>query len=103
MHIHKDTSSKRGTLAASEAVHKMSAAVPMNKNTSSRKAGKSKRRLQPEASTHSTISTELIRCLAYEIFLARNGQGGDAVSDWLQAERHLHDVRPESIRNGLLD
>ncbi len=103
MHIHKDTSSKRGKLAASESVHKMSAAMPMHKNTSSRKAGKSKRHSQPKTSTHPAISTELIRCRAYQNFLARNGQGGDAVSDWLQAERHLHDVRPESIRDGLLD
>jgi hypothetical protein len=26
---------------------------------------------------------------AYEIFQARNGNQGDAVSDWLQAEREL--------------
>lgn len=103
MHIHKDTSSKRGKLTATESVHKISAAIPMHKNTSSRKAGKSKRQSQPRTSTHPAISTELIRRRAYEIFLARNGQAGDAVSDWLQAERHLHNVRPEPIRDGLLD
>ena len=26
---------------------------------------------------------------AYEIFLGRNGDGGDATADWLQAEREL--------------
>lgn len=30
-----------------------------------------------------------IRDRAYQIYLARNGRGGDAAADWLQAEREL--------------
>lgn len=36
-----------------------------------------------------TVTRELIEARAYEIFLARNGGDGDALSDWLQAEREL--------------
>jgi outer membrane protein TolC len=32
-------------------------------------------------------SEEQMRERAYEIYLARGGQGGDEVSDWLAAER----------------
>lgn len=32
---------------------------------------------------------ELIRQRAYLIYLSRGGQGGDPVSDWLQAEREV--------------
>lgn len=32
---------------------------------------------------------EQIRRRAYEIFLARNGGPGDALTDWVQAEREL--------------
>jgi hypothetical protein len=31
----------------------------------------------------------MIRVRAYEIFLGRNGNSGDEVSDWLAAEREL--------------
>ncbi len=34
-------------------------------------------------------SPEMIRLRAYEVFLARGGNGGDEVSDWLIAEREL--------------
>jgi hypothetical protein len=27
---------------------------------------------------------------AYEVFLARNGSGGDAIGDWLLAEQEIH-------------
>jgi hypothetical protein len=32
---------------------------------------------------------ERIQARAYEIYLARNGTNGDALSDWLQAEREI--------------
>jgi Protein of unknown function (DUF2934) len=37
---------------------------------------------------------EEIRRRAYEIFLARDGATGDAVSDWLQAKRELEQGAP---------
>jgi hypothetical protein len=37
----------------------------------------------------STVSDEDIARRAYEIFLARNGEPGDPLEDWLQAEREL--------------
>lgn len=36
-----------------------------------------------------TFSEEQIRERAYEIYLARGGQNGDEVSDWIAAEREL--------------
>jgi hypothetical protein len=33
--------------------------------------------------------TERIRARAYEIFESRQGDGGDELSDWLQAEREV--------------
>ena len=38
---------------------------------------------------NATVSEAAIAMRAYEIFLARRGGPGDAVSDWLQAEREL--------------
>lgn len=38
------------------------------------------------------LSEEMIRARAYQNFLARAGQPGDALADWLQAE---HDLRRE--------
>jgi hypothetical protein len=35
------------------------------------------------------VSETAIAVRAFEIFEARNGEPGDAVSDWLQAEREL--------------
>ncbi len=40
---------------------------------------------------------EEIRTRAYEIFLARDSSTGDAVSDWLQAERELRLGRPRAV------
>lgn len=38
------------------------------------------------------VSTaEMIRLRAYEIFVARDGNSGDEVSDWLTAEREIMD------------
>lgn len=36
------------------------------------------------------VTPEQIQARAYEIYKARQGGPGDAVSDWLQAERELH-------------
>jgi hypothetical protein len=38
-----------------------------------------------------TQTEQQIRERAYEIFLARGGQNGNEVSDWLAAERELTD------------
>ena len=38
-----------------------------------------------------TYVDQQIRERAYEIYLARGGQQGDEVSDWLAAERELRD------------
>ena len=35
------------------------------------------------------VTRERIQARAYEIYLARNGGNGDALSDWLQAEREI--------------
>jgi Protein of unknown function (DUF2934) len=39
--------------------------------------------------THPTYVDQQIRERAYEIYLARGGQEGNEVSDWLAAEREL--------------
>jgi hypothetical protein len=39
------------------------------------------------------VHTAEVQRRAYEIYLGRNGAPGDAVSDWLQAERELRDAR----------
>jgi hypothetical protein len=39
------------------------------------------------------ISAEEIAAEAYGLFLARNGQHGDALADWLAAERLVRDRR----------
>lgn len=36
-----------------------------------------------------SVPSERIQARAYEIFRARNGGGGDALTDWLQAEREV--------------
>jgi hypothetical protein len=46
------------------------------------------------------ISEERIRIRAFEIYQARNGGPGDALSDWLQAKRELEsaaEVRPPRV------
>jgi hypothetical protein len=43
---------------------------------------------QPAKSTP-TVSEERIRERAYHVYLARGMAPGDAISDWLQAEREL--------------
>jgi hypothetical protein len=40
------------------------------------------------------ITREMIERKAYELFLARGGQHGDDVSDWLEAERQLLEEMP---------
>ena len=103
MHMNKNTSSTQDNFAASESERKMSTAMHMNKNTSGKRPDRTKRHTEPRSSTHSAITPELIRCRAYEIFCARDGQGGDNVSDWLQAERELGQAKSQPIRDGILD
>ena len=44
------------------------------------------------ASANHAPSHEEIRLRAYEIYLERNGHAGDALDDWLRAERELQKV-----------
>ena len=49
--------------------------------------------------TNTTPQTEQqIRDRAYEIYLARGGQQGDQVSDWLSAERELESNQGKKAR-----
>jgi hypothetical protein len=51
--------------------------------------------IQPQAedtSANHAPSHEEIRLRAYEIYLQRNGLPGDALDDWLRAERELQKV-----------
>jgi hypothetical protein len=53
------------------------------------------RPIQPrseDTSTNHAPSREEIRRRAYEIYLERNGLPGDALDDWLRAERELQKV-----------
>jgi hypothetical protein len=43
----------------------------------------------PSRLARRAVPFERVQQRAYEIYLARNGQAGDAVSDWLLAEREL--------------
>ena len=51
---------------------------------------------QPGAAARAStvVTPERVRARAYEIFLARNGGDGDALADWLQAERELKGSGP---------
>ena len=42
-----------------------------------------------ETSAGNSSRLEKIRIRAYEIYIARDGQPGDELSDWLQAEREI--------------
>jgi hypothetical protein len=41
---------------------------------------------------NSEPTTDEIRCRAYDIYCARNGSSGDALSDWLEAEQELREA-----------
>jgi hypothetical protein len=43
-----------------------------------------------------TASEQEIRSRAYEIYLERGAQPGNELGDWLQAERELKAVQPDS-------
>lgn len=60
----------------------------MNAKAARAKITSSKKTAQPVLETGP--SEEKIRLRAYEIYLARNGEGGDEVGDWLEAERELN-------------
>lgn len=60
-----------------------------------------RKQLPPRGSETSTTEQpaepgDRIRVRAYEIYRSRNGAAGDAVSDWLQAEREVTSSSPES-------
>lgn len=42
-----------------------------------------------QTSVSDSVRHEEIRIRAYEIYIARDGQPGDELSDWLQAEREI--------------
>lgn len=52
-----------------------------------------------------TATPDRIRSRAYEIFSARraNGAAGDALSDWLQAEREVNGSAPEPSDPGAVE
>ena len=52
--------------------------------TATKKAVSDIRELTPKELTHADIAVR-----AYELYLARGAEGGDEVSDWLQAETEL--------------
>ena len=43
--------------------------------------------------TATAPSREAIEYRAYELYLSRNGAGGNALEDWLNAERELSSVK----------
>lgn len=49
---------------------------------------------------NTSTQTEQIRERAYEIYLARGGQEGDEVSDWLAAERELTESNQPQGKKG---
>lgn len=65
-------------------------------------AARSRRRpkaSEPEAETFVVPPTQQdIRARAYEIYLDRCGSGGDAMGDWLQAERELTEAYERALR-----
>jgi hypothetical protein len=48
------------------------------------------------AKTSAKVTFERIQARAYEIFRSRNSGPGDAVSDWLTAERELNGSAPSA-------
>lgn len=56
------------------------------------------------AVTHDEVSVEdLVRKRAFEIYLSREGGPGDALGDWLQAEREIigdPSANADETRNG---
>jgi hypothetical protein len=47
-----------------------------------------------DALANHALSHEEIRRRAYEIYLERDGHAGDALDDWLRAERELQKIVP---------
>ena len=44
------------------------------------------------------MSEQQVRERAYELYLARAGQAGDDISDWLAAEREVNEYQPQEKR-----
>ena len=59
------------------------------KKTNTRKA-----QLTERSERNTRVSEDQIRVRAYELHLTRGESPGDAMSDWLQAERELHKQKP---------
>lgn len=62
--------------------------VPAPKQPAAAFATRKKGKSRPKAPAN-TISAEDIRVRAYYLSLERNGSAGDALADWLAAEREL--------------
>jgi len=57
----------------------------------------------PQASGDTTAAApdrDRIAMRAYELYLARGGQGGQDLSDWLEAERELAGTGPDRRMTG---
>jgi hypothetical protein len=66
-----------------------SQAKPVAATPKPRVAATAPRRAPRPAPVAPAPTADAIARRAYEIHLGRGGQGGDALSDWLQAEREL--------------
>ena len=53
--------------------------------------------------THIEITPDRIRLRAYEIYEARNGAPGDALSDWVRAEREFNSADREATTDSPLE
>lgn len=53
--------------------------------------------------THIEITPDRIRLRAYEIYEARNGAPGDALSDWVRAEGELNGADPDATTDTPLE
>lgn len=63
--------------------------TPAEKESAKAPSAPAQTQTQPQNTARSGPSHEQIARRAYEIFLARGGQGGNPEQDWHQAEREL--------------
>jgi len=61
-----------------------------------RKPRSTKRAARPASNGNGFPAREEIERRAYEIYLARGGEPGHELEDWLQAERELREQRAKS-------
>lgn len=70
----------------------------LNKDIARREGAPARTQGRPIAEeTIIEITPDRIRLRAYEIYQSRNGGPGDALADWVQAERELGGAGPDSI------